>query len=546
MLNQNKGNRAYRVFDFLHRNIIIIIIAVVVLAGAVSTAAIVKGDVGVKEKEEAHVEYKPMKTVFFAMDRVETLNPLISSDSDVFYISQLVYSSLFRLDDTLNIENDLVKSYKTNAAEGSVSIKLRQNAKFSDGSSLTASDVSYTINRILSIGSESPYYSYVSKIHSVHTSDTYSLTITFENPGDAALDNLVFPIVSSRDYSTDNNKVLGSGPYRFGAYDKKELNLKPNKYYYGEKAENSLKFRVISDKSRTTGLMTMEAVTACVSRDQDADADAEDKDLKVTGISSCEMEYLGFNFKNKVLAQKEVRQAIAKAIDTGSLISDNYGGTGIQSDSLYFPGFLGTENKKDAYELDQKGAADLLEKAGYKDSNEDGILENDKGRKLSLTILVNQNNGSRADTARTIAGALSEIGIQTKVKSLSWDEYRAAIEEGDFDLYLGGYKFDKKSNLRAMFSSSNPISYKNPELKALVNKLETCLTAKKQKEVYETLKPYLSEELPYYCLLYKTYAFITVPNFTASEIPTFFDIYRGCGNWQWSKTVTIEPEDEKK
>lgn len=171
MLKQNKGSRAYRIFDFLHRNIVIIIIAVVVIAGAVSTAAIVRGDASSGEKEENTVEYRPMNTVYFAMDRVRTLNPLASSDSDVYYISQLVYSSLFRLDETLNIQKDVVKDYEADSQDGSVKLNLRRDVKFSDGSGLTASDVSYTINKILSIGSESPYYHYVSKIDSVYQSE---------------------------------------------------------------------------------------------------------------------------------------------------------------------------------------------------------------------------------------------------------------------------------------------------------------------------------------------------------------------------------------
>ena len=215
---------------------------------------------------------------------------------------------------------------------------LRKDVKFSDGSSLTANDVRATINTILRIGSDGPYYEYVSKIDSVQISDTYAMTVHFEDPADAALDNLVFPIISATNYDADSDRVVGSGPYAISSYDNtKCLNLNPNKYYFGEKPENKLRFKVLPDKSKTSGLMTMEAVTAYVSRDQDADADAEDKDLNTEKISSSELEYLGFNFKNKVLAKKEVRQAIAKAIDVESLIHDNYGGCGISSDSIYFP-----------------------------------------------------------------------------------------------------------------------------------------------------------------------------------------------------------------
>ncbi len=534
-------------FDFLHRNIIIIIIAVVVIAGGLSTIAIVRGDAAPSTEETETVTYEKMNKIYLAMDRVETLNPLASKDSDVYYISQLLYSSLFRLDANLGVKSQVVKSYSTNAEEGSVSLKLRKDVKFSDGSSLTTNDVRATVNAILRIGSDGPYYEYVSKIDSVMISDTYSMTVYFEDPADAALDNLVFPIISAMNYDTGSDRVIGSGPYAISGYDStKYLNLNPNKYYYGQKPENKLRFKILPDKDRTLGLMTMEAVTAYVSRDQDADAAAEDKDLNAQKISSAELEYLGFNFKNKILAKKEVRQAIAKAIDVESLIHDNYGGCGVASDSIYFPGFLGTENKGDTYGQDLKGASDLLAAAGYRDVNEDGILEDDEGKHVSMTILVNANNGNREDTAESIAAALKEIGIDTKVKSLGWQSYKTAVSEGKFDLYLGGYKFDKKFDLRQLFRKNNPLGYKNTTVQSYVNEMETCLSRKKQKVLYEKLKPVLADELPYYCLCYKTYAFITVPRFTSESTPTFFDVYRGCKNWSWERTMVEETEEKEK
>ena len=543
---KNKGNRAYKVLDFLHEHVIAIIIAIVILAGVVSTVAIVKGDVKTGPKEQEDVAYEPVNTVYLAMNPVESLNPLSSQDRDTYYISQLVFSSLFKLDDNLNITPDLASSYTADAGRGSVSIKLREDAKFSDGSNVTAEDVRYTVSQILRIGGNSPYYEYVSKIESVKTSGNYRLTINFENPGDAALDNLVFPIVSSRSYNGSSNKTLGSGQYAYGSYDSmKFLNLKPNAYYYDGQAKNKIQFKVVQDKSKTSGLMTMDAITAYVSTSQDADSDAEDKKLNVTRIPSSELEYLGFNFKNKYLAQKEVRQAIALAIDTQSIIDDNYGGAGMVSDSVYFPGFLGTENKGDPYKQDQKAASDLLKKAGFQDTNEDGILEDSKGRDFKLTILVNEGNGSRSDTASGISEALNQIGIKTTVRRQSWSAYRSEMRDGDFDLFLGGYKFDKKYDLRALFSKSNYLGYRNDQVLADVKKLETCISAKEQKKTYENLKALLQEDMPYYSLCYKTYSFITVKKFTSTEIPTFFDIYRGCATWQWQKVVvTKEKESE--
>lgn len=546
MIKKNRGDRFRRAFDFAHEHIIIIIIVIVVMAGLASTIAIVRGDASPKKGEaaEATTTYETMDTVYLAMDEVASLEPLGSQDRDVYYISQLIYSSLFKLGDDLSLKKDLVKSYTVHTSEGAVSLTLRGDAKFSDGSSLTASDVRYTVLQIQRLGADSPYYHDVSKIQSVSVTGSKSLTITFESPSDAALDNLIFPVVDESSYDSGSNRNLGSGPYCYSSYDHmKCLKLKPNKEYYGQKASNSLQLRIVPDKSKTTGLMTMDAVTAYVNTNLDADVDAEDKNLKSVKIPSGEAEYLAFNFNKKAMASSQVRRAIAKAVDVQSVISDNYGGSAIASDSIYFPGFLGTENKGDAYELDQAGALKLLKEAGYEDKNEDGILEDEKGKSLSLTILVNSGNSRRTDTARGIAADLEAIGIRARVSALSWDAYRSAISQGDFDIYLGGYSFDKKYDLRSLFKASNPLGYKNSQVRAYTRQLETCISAKKQKSVYEALKAQLTEDLPYYCLCYKAYSFVTVAHFEGETIPTFFDRFRGCGSWTWEKTVTIEPEE---
>ena len=126
---KNKGKRAYRVLDFLHEHVIAIIIAVVVLAGVISTIAIVKGDVKTSSEKENSIQYEEMSTIYFAMDPVKSLNPLSSQDRDVYYISQLMFSSLFKLNENLNIEPDLVSSYTANSGSGTVSIKLREGRK---------------------------------------------------------------------------------------------------------------------------------------------------------------------------------------------------------------------------------------------------------------------------------------------------------------------------------------------------------------------------------------------------------------------------------
>ena len=503
MMNQDKGSRATRIFDYLHEHIIAVIIIVAILAGGICTAIIFHDNQNPQQTDTEITEYKSMKTVYFAMDKISSLNPLSATSEDAYYISKLVFSSLFRLNSNLNIEKDLVESYDVDTGEGQVSIKLKEGVVFSDESELTAYDVSYTVDQIESIGKKSPYYEYITKIDYIDVEGDHDLTIYFKSPADAALDNLIFPIVSSSSYDISDTKPAGSGPYSFGTYaNKKLLKLKVNKDYYGSVATNALQFKVIADKSKIPGLMTIDSITAAVVTRNDVAIDAEDKGLNVTPIPSNEVEYVGFNFKNNYLKDKRVRQAIAKAIDCQQIIDDSYGGAGMVNDSLYYPGFLGSENTGDPYEQDKIGAAELLKSCGYKDSDENGFLENEKGEEIQLTILVNENNDSRVDAAETIAEELNEIGINTSVDVKSWKSYKKALKKKKFDLYVGGYQFDQKYNLKEMFAKKNNLSYNNEDVLKYVKQMETSLTAKQQKEVYGKLKPILTDEIPYYCICY--------------------------------------------
>lgn len=546
MRKKQMGDKIYQLFNYLHERIITVIVIVAILTAVISMVFILTDEKEQKPTGTEITEYEDMETVYFAMDKVQSLNPLSSQEEDTYYISKLVFSSLFRLDEHLNIEKDLVSSYETDAENGVVEIELRKDVEFSDGTRFNAYDVQYTIDEISSLGEKYPYYAYVNKIDYVQINGDYSLTVYFKKASDAALDNLVFPIVCSNSYDRSDKTPIGSGMYRYGTYaNYKVLELKPNEEYYGESAQNDLVFKVIADKSKVPGLMTIDSITATVVTDSAASIEAEDKKLNVTQIASNEMEYLGFNFKHKHLKEVKVRQAIAKTIDLDAIIHDSYSGMGIVSDSIYFPNFLGVENTGDPYSTDQIGASQLLKDCGFTDSNENGILEDKDGKEFYLEILVNSDDEKRFDVAESIATELEKVGIKAEVESLSWKSYKEALKDGDFDIYLGGYSFDSQYNLKEMFAKDNFVNYDNDDVENLVNAMETAISAQEQQELFIKLKDILIEDLPYYCLAYKTYSFISVNHFSADVIPNFNHRYYGCESWKWEKVMTTQVEEEQ-
>lgn len=550
MFNKPHKNFLKSTLEFIHEHIIGIIIIVVVCSGLVSTFFIVKDNMKTEE-EKAGIQYETVNQIYIPMTNVKTLNPLLSKDEDTYHISQMVFNSLFDLSNNLNIRKELVSSYSTDDRDGIVSIKLKSGINFHNGSNLSAYDIKYTVEAIKAVGSEGLYFDMVSKIDSVIVNGNYNLKVVFKDPKDAALDNLVFPIVSSSQYGSPHDfaraedyNPVGTGQYQFIKYDKlSSLSLKPNQDYFGDIAKNKIIFQVIPNRSKATNLMTMDNITAYLSTDQNINSIAEDKKLKVHRIMSNEVEYIAFNFKNKYLSKLNIRNAIAKAIDINSVIENAYMGNGVATDSIYFPEFLGTENKGDHYPYSEESATELVKIQGYFDRNDDGYVEDVKNNKIQLSILVNSNNVKRVDAANIIAEYLNNIGIKAKVDKVPWNEYKSRINAKNFDILIGGYKFEKRYDLRDLFNSNNKINYKNKQVVYLVNKMETAITAEEYKETYLKLKEMLWEDLPYYPICYKTYSLVTVNKFSFDKLPTFFDIYRNIDSWSWQKIVL--PEQKK-
>lgn len=523
---------------FLSRYLSYMVVFLVVVVGIVATVRIYQEDKA--KKTVANNEIVPMEAgteYSLAMFEPTTFNVLASSDQDVVYINQLIYSYLFRLDNELNITPDLVESYTVSSDEGYVDITLRSDALYSNGINVDAADIESTVNRIKEVGSISPYYQYVSKIREVYVYGIYSLIVYFSDPANAALDNLVFPIVATSDYVAGQDFAVGSGQYAYSEYDRgKNLTLIPNQNYYGKKAEYPVNIIMVQNKEAIPGFITMDAVTAYLYKDSDGDSIAKDKSLKCIDITSGELEYMGFNHSNPYLSDGRMRLAIASAINRNDIIRDDYGGGGVASDSIYYPGFLGS-NKSDTIEYDPKIASDHLSLIGLKDIDEDGILEDSAGNDISFTIIVNNSNRSRVDAARSIAENLKSIGIDSRLEIMSTASFTSAIQSKNFDLYLAGINLDKQFDLRVLYNSANYGGYTGERIIELTNDLERAHDSGEVKNIFRELKSLLNTEVPYYGICYKTYYFMGVSTLELGDAPQYFNPYRNLGTWMWRKKV---------
>lgn len=177
-------------------------------------------------------------------------------------------------------------------------------------------------------------------------------------------------------------------------------------------------------------------------------------------------------------------------------------------------------------------AKELLAQVGLTDQNGDGYLEDQQGKEIILRILYNSDDPSRATAAQVIKQDLKKLKIHAEVDGREWSAYNAAVTDGAYDLYIGGYQIRENYDLRFLLKTGvNPVRYSNPQLDALLDQMASGITETQKKETFQQIQDILLNDMPYDCLLYKTYGAIASSSFKGTIKPMFFDFYSGSENW---------------
>lgn len=538
------------VAEFLKRTWLLLLVIAIVVAAGISSVEIIKEEV---LKIDPDVRYEESKTLYLSCESLDTLNPILSKSEDVFHLSKLIYNSLFDYDETLNVVPELIDSYEVNTARGMVSVRLKKGITWHDGSTFTAKDISYTVNAIQYAGNRSLYYDKASRISFVQIRGNYEADIYFKNAYDASLDDLTFPILPSSQYASasqlaaakDNFKPLGTGQYKYQSYDYlKKLKLKPYKEYFGQTATKRLEVMILPDQNLAANMLEINSVTCYVDSSADRKSTVIDKNLTMYDILSNQVEFLVFHPTRTSVGNKEMRKAIATAIDKKNVLENGYMNDGVLTDTIYYPNFCGVKDTGEAYSYDPEKAAQMLRTLGLADRDKDGILEDESGKMAQLQILVNRNNATRLAAARLIKKDLENAGFMVTLDELKWKEYQQAIAAGQYDILVTGFYIDEQYDLRSFFNRKSEWRYYNAQLLTMASELEKLHTAEEYTALFKELKEAMLEELPYYSLCYKKIGLVGVQGFTASSLPVFNDHYKNIETWSWS--YMVETEDNSK
>jgi ABC-type transport system substrate-binding protein len=230
--------------------------------------------------------------VFLPMEKVRTLNPVLSKDEDSYFIGKLIYESLFETDDSLAAAPALAESYSYDESGLSLTIRLRSGLLWSDGERLDAADVVFSIDAYTADPDAHLFGENVRNIKSAKpvAGDPLALVIAFKEASDTSVALLRFPILPAHLYRSqsalkrdaENFIPVGSGPYLVQSFDRySHLTLTGNPNHAGGPPENSLEFQVIPSRGDALNMLSINAISYTVAREGDRDTIYRDAEMRV-------------------------------------------------------------------------------------------------------------------------------------------------------------------------------------------------------------------------------------------------------------------------
>ena len=136
------------------------------------------------------------KTINLTMMQPDTINPITNKNQSVGYIMNLVYDSLFTINENYDTVPQLVEEYKIVNDGLSINIKLK-DIKWHDGTKLTSNDVKFTVD-LIKKNVDSPYNPLVENISSISIINEKEFNINFNHKYAFSVDTLIFHILSEK------------------------------------------------------------------------------------------------------------------------------------------------------------------------------------------------------------------------------------------------------------------------------------------------------------------------------------------------------------
>lgn len=462
-----------------------------------------------------------------------SFNPITGTSPDNMALVPLMYEGLFVLNEKMEAEPVLCEGYET--PDGvSYTFKLKSGIAMHDGSSLTAADVRYTLKKAMQEGRFSGRLTVIDTITAV---DALTLKITLKSANRKLPELLDIPIIKNN--TGDQNYPPGSGPYYFDKTGVPRLVA-----FESHRDAGRMPVPVIYLRDCTAAELSVEFSSQDVDLFRDDPADSSEinilSDHEIRYYKTTILQYVGFNTRNSLLANTELRRAFGLIIDREKIVSEVYSSHALAAPLVLSPHYRFYDPAWENSTPDPLAKlSEIFASLMMDDADSNGYLEIPNGyggwTPITLTFIVNGDNPYKVQAAQMITDALKTVGINVNLMKYSWDTYKAALENGSFDMYYGDVLLPANYDLTELLSPGGSLDYGragNAEYKSRIEKFLAASTADEERDAAKKMCAYIAEYAPIIPVLYRELNVHTNKNFVSGMNPTQSSIFYGLTGWE--------------
>ena len=459
--------------------------------------------------------------------------PIYSSTLYDSWVNKLVFDGLISNNEKGEAVPNVAESYEVSEDGKTYTFKLNKGIKFTNGQELTAKDVAFTFTSICDPGYDGPRMDAVSNlvgyeeynkgdaknVEGIKVIDDYTISFTNKNVDAAGIWNFEYGIMPESVYKFEKgnfqavkDKLLepvGSGAYKFVHFKPgQEVKFEKNPDYW--KGEPKIPYIVMKVTNAQTLLQELMAGTVDIDR---VGAKPENIDpLKQAGFLNLDLYmqngygYIGLNYGSDKVKDPKVRQALLYGLNREGFMQSYYQGYGQVYNSHILPTSWAYNPDVPKYEYNPEKAKELLDEAGWKDTNGNGVRDKD-GVELELQWLTYTGSKYVDALIPIVQQSWEQIGVKVTPELMEFGTMMDKVNNREYDIFNGAWNLSIDPDPSGIFAISqdvpggfNNIGWRNEEADKLLKEGKGTTNQEERKKAYAEWQLKFSEDVPYILL----------------------------------------------
>ena len=474
----------------------------------------------------------------------------LSSDTNDSSIGGLIDESMFEYDENRKLTNTGLASIEFDVENKTATVTLNsKDYKWSDGQPVTIDDYIFAYQAIGNkdytgvrydddyknvVGMEEYHDGKADSVSGLEKVDDYTVKIHFKEMSPSMqlaggsvcayiMPKHIFKDIPEAEWEKSDyvrgTKFVGLGQFKIESIVNGEsVTLVPNEHYYkGVAKVDKVIMEVVSPDNIVSEMKAGNYDIATMPNSQ-YEAYKDLTNVTLLSAQASAYEYIGFHLgkydketgknvtdPNAKMADVKLRQAMAYALDIDAAGQNLYNGLQHSSNSIIIPFF------KDLYNKDQEGftynpekAKQLLDEAGYKDVDGDGIRENKDGSKLTINFAARTRDEANESLVQQYLNWWKEIGLNVQLytgRTIELNSFYDKVQADDpeIDVFAAGWSTGYDPNPSGLFGETAQFNferYVDAEGTAIMDKISStdAFDEAKNVEFYKEWQQYVHDK----------------------------------------------------